>query len=162
MLKLKYLKTTDKENIFRHINNKQILETYPLDDPYTMENVESYIKRGQIGRRKGESHAFSVIYDNQFVGMCALSKIGHWEIYYWIIPQVWNRGIATQVVSKLIGYAKTKFGIAKLCTGVLEENHASRRVLEKNGFIKTDIIINEGKYHLNFKGRRFVMMELET
>ncbi|MCP4179971.1 MAG: hypothetical protein GY756_19595, partial [bacterium] len=49
MLKLKYLKTTDKENIFRHINNKQILETYPLDDPYTMENVESYIKRGQIG-----------------------------------------------------------------------------------------------------------------
>ncbi len=56
---------------------------------------------------------------------------GEPEITYWIGREYWDRGIATQALSQFLHALKT----CPLYAHVVQDNAASRRVLEKCGFI---------------------------
>ncbi len=56
------------------------------------------------------------------------------ECGYWLLPEFWGKGYATDGVARLIHIASTRFKLHKL-TATIESNHEqSRRVLEKCGF----------------------------
>jgi RimJ/RimL family protein N-acetyltransferase len=55
---------------------------------------------------------------------------------YWIGAEFWGRGVATRALAKYLGYDTTR----PLHARVAEHNVASRRVLEKCGFV----VIGEG------------------
>lgn len=61
---------------------------------------------------------------------CIQRKIGHFA--YMISPKFRNKGYATQYLAFLKNKAQ-KLGLAEIEGGVLKENIASRRVMEKNG-----------------------------
>ena len=62
------------------------------------------------------------------------------EIGYWLAKDFWNKGIMTGVVKKLceIGFIENK--LIRIEAVVFENNLASARVLEKNGFIKEGLL----------------------
>lgn len=57
------------------------------------------------------------------------------ECGYWLLPEFWGKGYATEGLTQIIDTARTHFNLHKL-TAIIESDHAqSRRVLEKCGFI---------------------------
>jgi RimJ/RimL family protein N-acetyltransferase len=56
------------------------------------------------------------------------------EISYWIGEPYWGMGIATEAIRQMIEYCFYYFDIVRLYAEVFENNKASMRALEKNGF----------------------------
>jgi RimJ/RimL family protein N-acetyltransferase len=53
---------------------------------------------------------------------------------YWIGPRHWGRGLGTEAVGAVVGYAFRTHPADRVGAGVFGDNPASRRVLEKLGF----------------------------
>jgi ribosomal-protein-alanine N-acetyltransferase len=72
------------------------------------------------------------------------------EVGFWIFPQYWNQGIATEVLRAVIEYCQQKKDIHRLEAFVEVGNVASTRVLEKLGFVcegtMKDCEIKDGKF----------------
>lgn len=56
------------------------------------------------------------------------------EIGYSLSPQYWGRGIMPEVVEELLRYGFEELGMTAIWCGHYDENHRSRRVVEKCGF----------------------------
>ncbi len=63
---------------------------------------------------------------------------GEWEVGYWIGKEYWGKGIATKALRQFLEIVK----IRPLFAYVAKHNIASRRVLEKCGFI----LVREDKF----------------
>ena len=64
-------------------------------------------------------------------------------IGYRLSEAYWGRGIATQAVALLTDYLQTQTDIEIITASTMIENHASARVLEKNGFLMTAASVPE-------------------
>jgi RimJ/RimL family protein N-acetyltransferase len=69
------------------------------------------------------------------VGRVGLSYHRAWpkdpEVGWWIDPERWGEGLATEAGGAAIGYAFETLGVARVVSLTLEQNLASRRVMEK-------------------------------
>jgi len=65
-------------------------------------------------------------------GMGALDELG-----YWLAPEFWGQGIATEAARALVDYRFETSDIAALTSGYFAANAALARVLEKIGFSET-------------------------
>lgn len=149
--------------IYKNIKNKSITATYPVSKDFTKEEAKQYVEHEIGARSNGSRFSYAITSDNIFSGICAFYNIDHQyskaKIYYWVVARLWNRGIATNAVQQLICLAQ-KMNISQLQSGVLERNHSSRRVLEKNGFFIENIVLNKGKYHSRFYNEKILEMKL--
>ena len=59
------------------------------------------------------------------------------ELGFWIGRAHWGRGYATEAASRMVGFARDALGVARITATAAEGNAASRRVLDKLGFIET-------------------------
>jgi ribosomal-protein-alanine N-acetyltransferase len=70
------------------------------------------------------------------VGFCGLVHPGGQEdaeIKYAFTRRSWGQGMATEIVSALLAYGCTEYGLKRIIATVAQENHASQRVLVKAG-----------------------------
>ncbi len=159
------LETGHSSFIYKHLNHKKIANTYPISLPYTLKDAQLYVAHEIRSRQRETGYAFAIALDNQFVGVCALydvnKLVGEAKLYYWVAVAFWNRGIATHALKKLMVFAKNELKISCLKTGVLERNMASRRVLEKNGFILEDTLKNITEYHAKFIGEQILEIKVD-
>jgi len=56
------------------------------------------------------------------------------EIAYWVGESFWGQGVATEAIRQMVDYTFYYFDIIRLYAEVFENNKASMRALEKNGF----------------------------
>lgn len=66
------------------------------------------------------------------------AKGGH-EIGYWLTPDAWGRGYATEAGRAMLGIARHAMGLRHLHSGHFIDNPASGRVLAKLGFRNTGV-----------------------
>jgi ribosomal-protein-alanine N-acetyltransferase len=76
------------------------------------------------------------------IGHCILRPIScdparDLEIGYLLEEAFWGRGYATEIVGALVRYALVEKKAPRVTAFIHPENQASRRVLEKNGFVFT-------------------------
>jgi RimJ/RimL family protein N-acetyltransferase len=64
----------------------------------------------------------------------------HWELGYWLGRSWWGRGIGTRAVALLVAEIPDR----PLVAHVADHNVASRRVLEKNGFVRIGGAVVDG------------------
>jgi RimJ/RimL family protein N-acetyltransferase len=57
------------------------------------------------------------------------------RIGYLLAEEYWGKGFATELVAGLAAWCRSRSGQISLVAGVAHNNLASRRVLEKNGFV---------------------------
>jgi ribosomal-protein-alanine N-acetyltransferase len=73
------------------------------------------------------------------------------EVGYEIARRFWGRGLAPEAVAAVIGYGFSVLGLHRIEAGVLPENHASVRVLQKLGFLeegtRRDYLSFLGRFH---------------
>ncbi|MBO4919537.1 MAG: GNAT family N-acetyltransferase [Erysipelotrichaceae bacterium] len=68
------------------------------------------------------------------------------SIGYRLLEEYWGRGIASRTVALMIDYLYSSTEIEIITASTMIENMASRRVLEKNGFLQTTIAEEDWGY----------------
>lgn len=77
------------------------------------------------------------------------------EVGFWLFPQYWNKGIATETLKAVIEYCRNRKNIHRLEATVEDGNISSCRVLEKLGFL------HEGKYReCEIKNGKFIDLHI--
>ncbi|HEY1581574.1 MAG TPA: GNAT family N-acetyltransferase [Chthoniobacterales bacterium] len=92
--------------------------------------------------RAGLPSQFALILreENRLIGYCGFFRqvvdgVDEIEIGYRLDPAFWNRGLATEAARAARDYAFDELKIERVISLIHPENHASRRVTEKNGMI---------------------------
>lgn len=130
---------TDAHRLAELANNENIARNLrdAFPHPYTLEAAEKHISFCQSLH---PTLNFAIVYNDEYVGSIGL-VMGEdiyrksAEIGYFIGEDYWNKGIASKAVNLITRYAFETLGIIRIHTGVFEYNPASRKVLEKCGFI---------------------------
>ena len=110
-----------------------------LPEPYTEADAERWL--AETARKEGAEGLFRLILaDGVPVGQVTVERkddIGcrDAEIGYTLATAYWSRGIMTQAVGILCREAFTAWDILRISGRAHAENIASRRVMEKNGFV---------------------------
>lgn len=120
-----------------------------LPDPYTREDAMWWLKR--VCEQEGKSGIFRAIEVNgKIVGNISVEQkedvyCRDAEVGYFLHNDLWGKGIMTQAVGEICVLAFATLEIVRVTGLVYSENTASRRVLEKNGFL-LEGIKREGVY----------------
>ena len=115
--------------------------TTRIPHPYPPGTAAEWIaSHAAIEAQQGEA-IFCISQDDAVVGAASLNRnnpaaegAGTAEIGYWLAPQVWGRGLATESARALIAHAFDHPRLSGLTSGYFEDNSASGRVLVKCGF----------------------------
>lgn len=161
MIKLRELEITDKEKLTELADNKKIWDNVRdyLPHPYKLSDAEFFIN---IVKKENPRQNFGIEYEGELCGVIGLivkndvyKKSA--ELGYWIGEYYWGKGIATKAVELITKYGFEKLQIIRIYSSVFENNIASMKVLEKNGFlkegvfkkavIKNEIIMDEHRYY---------------
>lgn len=117
----------------------QDLQTFSLEG--SMENLRTAIEAvDEIPRTKFFLRI--ELKDGTYVGeigftVCLDTPLGKVaELGYFILPQFWGRGIATEAAAEVLRFGFDEAGLAKLEVGCIKDNVGSERVMKKLGMIK--------------------------
>lgn len=133
---------TDKSMLVRVLNESDIfaknLLTVPY--PYTESDADVWLdlaSRMRLPTSTARTWAIRTA-DGNLIGSCGFKGIqaDHCaEVGYWLAQSHWNTGITTRVVARLCDYGFQDMNLVRITAHVFPDNHASARVLEKNGFV---------------------------
>lgn len=88
--------------------------------------------------------------DGTIMGTCSLFSFikAHYraELGYILAPHWWGRGIMSEVVTVVIDYGFNQMYLHSMMAQIDPENNASRRLLEKHGFVQ-EAYFREDFYH---------------
>ncbi|WP_207491418.1 GNAT family N-acetyltransferase [Aridibaculum aurantiacum] len=119
-------------------NNKKIWlnvrDRFP--HPYTIKDALEWIDHTN---QQQPLQNLAIIYKSQLAGSIGVTVRDDVyrksiEIGYFIGEPFWGKGIATIAVAQMLQYIKQRFDVVRVYAEVFETNHASMKVLEKNGF----------------------------
>jgi ribosomal-protein-alanine N-acetyltransferase len=99
--------------------------------------------------------AIELVPRNEMIGTVGLLRFDfehrHAELGYDIARRWWGQGLAPEAAGAVIRYGFSVLGLHRIDAGVLPENHASVRVLQKLGFVeegtRRDYLYARGRFH---------------
>jgi ribosomal-protein-alanine N-acetyltransferase len=124
----------------------------PFDPPRTEEfftvegqrrELEAVVSAAALGSRQ----RFAIELAGELIGWITVSNVVRGPLQsanlgYGVARQHNGRGVATRAVGLAVDWAFGKAGLHRLEAGTLLDNHASQRVLEKNGFERIGVARN--------------------
>lgn len=128
----------DMEKIWMWNNDRGVVRT--LADPSDVSTLEEWMKWYEsLTTKKLTKRAFAILNEEgEIVGTVIVSGIdfrnGTAEIGYFLGREYWNRGYASEAVKLTLEYCFRYLNLRKVYARTYENNMASIRVLEKNGF----------------------------
>lgn len=132
-------KPSDAEALARHANNRTIWlhlrDAFP--HPYTLEDAHQFL--AMVKAMAPETY-FAIAVEDEAVGSIGFRlrddvERCSAEIGYWLAEPFWGRGIATAALRALTDYAMQTHDLTRVYALPYDGNPASRRVLEKAGFV---------------------------
>ena len=145
----------DVEAIVKNANNRDVSkymrDSFPY--PYTKENAVQWI---DFVKKNYSSLFFAIADETELIG--GIGAVPQTDVHrfsaevgFWLGQSHWNKGIITIALPVFCNYLFTKFNFNRLTANVFEGNDASKKVLEKTGFVL------EGTQRKNvFKENKFV------
>ena len=136
----------DVEALQKHADNPNVYSflTDRFPHPYTMEVAINWVN---LMLQQEPLLIFVIAVDDNLIGVIGIEMRD--DVYrkapllgYWLAEEYWGRGIMTEVVKLVAGYAFENLDIVRLQSGVLANNPGSMRVLEKAGFLKEGVLRN--------------------
>lgn len=112
----------------------------------TLEDTREFITRTRRNWDTGEAFGFAVTRDEQIVasvGGGTGGVHGPFDVGYWVVPEAWGNGVATEAFSAFVHWLAVEKGKRGVTAGYFTDNPASGRVLSKTGFLPA----GRSKYH---------------
>jgi ribosomal-protein-alanine N-acetyltransferase len=108
-------------------------------DYFTEAGQHRVLVQALARQSRDEQHPFVVLVDGRPAGRINLNDVvrGAFQnahLGYWVDEQHQGRGVATAAVRDVLAVAFGELHLHRVQAGTLVHNHASRRVLAKNGF----------------------------
>lgn len=79
-----------------------------------------------------------------FAGLKRLADLKEVDVAFWLLPEHWGQGLATEAGRAALDYGFTHLGLKRIIGLVAPENLGSRRVLEKLGMSYSGMIDYQG------------------
>ncbi len=120
----------DDWEVARHTTN--------IPFPYQRQDAEQFVAKVESETAQGRALVFAIEerLSQRLVGCVgATIEAGTAEIGYWIGRSYWRRGYASEALGRVIRMLFDNFGVGLLWASVVPDNLASRRVLDKAGFV---------------------------
>jgi ribosomal-protein-alanine N-acetyltransferase len=141
---LRELRLGDAAALQKQANNPNIacflFDRFP--SPYNLPDALDFIRLRIADEIQTK---FAIVVDDEFAGVIGIDF--REDIYrkapligYWLGQQYWGKGIMTKAVRLIVDYGFNNLDIERLQAGILGNNPASMRVLEKAGFKKEGIL----------------------
>ncbi|MEK7149888.1 MAG: GNAT family N-acetyltransferase [Patescibacteria group bacterium] len=140
-IKLRNLKKSDWESIFKHANNRKISKYTDIPHPFTILEIKKYIRKSTKEFKTKKSFHFGIdLLDNEeIIGVVSLTGLD-WknksaELEFWLSPKYWSKGIASDSLITILLFAFKELKLNRIYSKVLPENIASIKFLKNNNFI---------------------------
>jgi [ribosomal protein S5]-alanine N-acetyltransferase len=135
---IRLLQPDDAEEIAAlYVANRTFMT--PFEPDRTEEFFTADYQRLRIEAIGDDHWRWGVIEGGRIVGTAGLVDVVRGALQvgnvgYWIARDHNGRGLATSAVADVVEFAFSEAALHRLEAGTLVDNHASQRVLEKNGF----------------------------
>jgi RimJ/RimL family protein N-acetyltransferase len=128
----------DASSLIKHANNPRVAANLRdgFPHPYTPGDAQKWLD--MVGKNK-EDVILAIEVQGEAAGGIGLHGMKdvyryNCEIGYWLSEIHWGKGIATEAVGAMVKFAFEQTQWLRLFASIFENNFASMRVLEKNGF----------------------------
>lgn len=137
--KIREFQTNDADAIVKHANDlevsKYMRDSFPY--PYTKVNAIQWI---DFVKKNYSTLFFAIANETELIGgIGAMPQTDvhrfSAEIGFWLGKINWNKGIITKALPVFCNYLFTRFEFNRLTANVFDGNEASKKVLEKSGFV---------------------------
>jgi RimJ/RimL family protein N-acetyltransferase len=130
----------DARRVAALCSDRRIAEnTARIPHPYALSDAHAWIDA--VNQAPGDT-TFLIEIGGEAIGCCGVDlRAGLPEIGYWLGVPFWGHGYATEAAQAVIDYAFTERRLPELHSGARVTNPASRRVLEKLGFLWTGVAL---------------------
>lgn len=150
-VRLRAWRIDDLDALLRHADDARIprglRDRFP--HPYTRADGEAFLSGAVVDL----SHpVFAIEVEGEACGGIGVHpfdgerSIGA-ELGYWIGHAHWGRGVMTRVVAAFAPWVMDALALERLQATVLDFNHASARVLAKNGFVEEGVLRRAVRKH---------------
>lgn len=134
--------------------DERVTRYTPLPSHYKLSDAENWVKSQPENKDKALDFAIVEKKTGELIGSISLmfDKVNNFaEMGYWLTPDFWGKGLATEVCKYLIEYAFKILGLHKIIAKHYIENPASGKVMQHCGmkFVGTlkEHNLKNGIYH---------------
>lgn len=152
---LRWPRAKDVDAIVRLAGDRSVAEmTARIPHPIDRAETETFVLEARRGNAAGEGLVMAVSLRSEPDGLVGVIGIEGADedgphLGYWLGRAHWGRGLATEAASAMVHAHFAYAGGAALTSDARVENPASRRVLEKAGFVRTGTVTE----HVPVRGR---------
>ena len=147
---LEKFKKADEALYRQLVFNVQAMEMN-LGRIFTEEEAEAFFQAMLEINASGSCTGFYKVFvpqeeDVSYIGMGAITineEYGTAELEYMLLPQFWNQGYGTELVSTLLRMTKDSGLFSRVIAITDPANQYSRRILRKNGFELSERLAND-------------------
>lgn len=112
----------------------------PANIEETKSIIEPWIAANKAENIRNYTFAIESSSDNSFIGLFGLKlgseKYNRGEVWYKLHPEHWKKGLATEVLAKVIDYGFDELNLHRIQAGCAVDNVGSIKVLEKVGMLR--------------------------
>jgi RimJ/RimL family protein N-acetyltransferase len=140
-LVLRAMHAGDVTEVQFHVNTKAVSDNLSYTPhPYTIEMAENWMRNVSNGMTNGNCCYWSVCSraTGEFIGSMGLSIFNEQdgaEMHYWFGEKFWNNGYCTEAAKRTILHVFENLKLHRLQITHRKGNLASKRVVEKCGFV---------------------------
>lgn len=137
-LQLRPVADTDHEMVFKGFSHPDVIKYFDINFKTleaTVEQMEWYKTNVQ-----NNTGCYWVVYNEQhaFMGVFSIYHIHaeyrKAEIGYWLFPEFWNLGYASEALKAMLDFAKQTLNLHRIAAEIEPENVGSWKMLQKIGF----------------------------
>jgi len=139
-LMLRHVTLADVDVIQACIHDPRIYEkvaSIPPDQPRQV--TIDWISTHADGRKAKTDYVYAITSQDKFLGLIGFHRgsiSGLFDLGFWVSPEGWGKGYATEAATALLSHLEARMGAQKTTAGYFTDNPASGRVLEKLGYIR--------------------------
>jgi len=136
----------DAADLFREIQDPEVVRWLNIDMPYTFEDAAGFIAKvvDRWEQRTGAHFVIADVDDGRFRGYLGVLDAGEAmsvvEIVYWVAASARRRGVARRAVALALEWTLQDLAPDRIELGMVDGNEASIRVAEANGFQLREIV----------------------
>jgi RimJ/RimL family protein N-acetyltransferase len=134
---------TDVEGLWPYVSDPELPRMMSWSAHKVKDETVGWLKICSEARAGGSGVTWIIEHEGKVAGTIGLDGIRYqlraWrvdraELGYWLAPPLWGQGLVTEAATAVVRFGFETLGLHKVTVGCIEENVASRRVIEKLGF----------------------------